>query len=106
MNGKEGAGPARGGAGWACHWCSAVTVPVARPPGGALPTDFECSSILGVWTCALCDPCTSAHVWGPVCGWGMLGPAGRSVGGGGTKGIVWVVLAQCSKGAIQLFFST
>lgn len=68
MNGKEGAGPARGGAGWAWHWCSAVTVPVARP-GGALPTDFERSSILGVWTCALCDPCTSAHVWGPVCGW-------------------------------------
>lgn len=81
MSGKEGAGPARGaegGAGWAWLSRSAVMVP-PHAPGGALGTDPDHSPIPGVSSRVLCDPCTSAHVWGPVCGWGgraLLGTGG------------------------------
>lgn len=64
-----GAGAWRGGAGRAWPLCSAVTVPSIARPQGTLRTDPERSRVPGVSSRVLCDPCTSARVWGPVCGW-------------------------------------
>lgn len=102
MNGKEGAGPARGGEGLAgpgpcarlspCH-------PSHAPRGPCGPTQ-SAAGCLGSQA-AFCATPAPVHEFGDLCVAGEVEPCGYR----GTKGIAWAVLARHRKGSIHLFFS-